>query len=161
MLGAWPALGVFRGASMQQRGLAEQALAMVGLDGFETRLMSELSVGQFQRVLFARVVVQDAPLILLDEPFAAIDTRTTDDLMRLVQRWHAEGRTVIAVLHDLAQVRAHFPQCLLLAREAVAFGATSQVLSPANLQRAQHMATQWDEHAAWCAGPVAAERVSA
>ena len=161
MLGAWPALGVFRGASTQQRGLAEQALAMVGLDGFETRLMSELSVGQFQRVLFARVVVLDAPLILLDEPFAAIDTRTTDDLMCLVQRWHAEGRTVIAVLHDLAQVRAHFPQCLLLAREAVAFGATSQVLSPANLQRAQHMATQWDEHAAWCAGPVAAERVSA
>jgi zinc/manganese transport system ATP-binding protein len=151
MLGAWPQLGWFRGASPAQRESALHALTSVGLAGFEHRLISELSVGQFQRVLFARVLMQDAAVILLDEPFNAIDTRTTADLMRLVQHWHAEGRTVIAVLHDLAQVREHFPHTLLLARECVAHGSTAEVLVPTHLQRAQQMAQDWDENADWCA----------
>ena len=151
MLGAWPRIGWFRGATAAQRQAALRALTLVGLSGFEQRLISELSVGQFQRVLFARVLMQDAPVILLDEPFNAIDTRTTADLMRLVQHWHAEGRTVIAVLHDLAQVREHFPLSLLLARECVAHGPTAEVLVPRHLMRAQQMAEQWDEHADWCA----------
>jgi len=150
MLGAWPRLGLFRGASAVQRQQAQQALELVGLTGFEDRLIGELSVGQFQRVLFARVLLQDAPLILLDEPFSAIDTRTTADLMALVERWHAEQRTVIAVLHDIAQVQAHFPSTLLLARERIAHGPTAWVLSPDNLQRARRMAERWDEHAPWC-----------
>ncbi len=153
MLGAWPRIGWFRGASAEQRKAALRALSQVGLIGFEHRLIAELSVGQFQRVLFARVLMQDAPVILLDEPFNAIDTRTTADLMRLVQHWHAEGRTVIAVLHDMAQVREHFPLSLLLARECVAHGATEEVLLPHHLKRAQQMAEQWDEHADWCAAP--------
>ncbi len=153
MLGAWPRIGWFRGATAAQRQAALRALTLVGLSGFEQRLISELSVGQFQRVLFARVLMQDAPVILLDEPFNAIDTRTTADLMRLVQHWHAEGRTVIAVLHDLAQVREYFPLSLLLARECVAHGPTAEVLVPRHLMRAQQMAEQWDEHADWCAVP--------
>lgn len=156
MLGAWPRIGWFRGATQAQRQTALHALTLVGLTGFEDRLISELSVGQFQRVLFARVLMQDAPVILLDEPFNAIDTRTTNDLMRLVRHWHAEGRTVIAVLHDLAQVREFFPQTLLLARECVAHGPTEQVLVPQHLMRAQQMAEQWDEHADWCATPTVA-----
>jgi zinc/manganese transport system ATP-binding protein len=153
MLGAWPRIGWVTGATAAQRAQALLALASVGLAGFEQRLISELSVGQFQRVLFARVLMQDAPVILLDEPFNAIDTRTTADLMRLVQHWHTEGRTVIAVLHDLAQVREHFPTTLLLARECVAHGPTDEVLVPVHLMRAQQMAEQWDEHADWCAAP--------
>ncbi len=151
MLGAWPQIGWFRGATPAQREGALHALTSVGLAGFEHRLISELSVGQFQRVLFARVLMQDAAVILLDEPFNAIDTRTTADLMRLVQHWHTEGRTVIAVLHDLAQVREHFPTTLLLARECVAHGPTTGVLVPQHLQRAQQMAQDWDENADWCA----------
>jgi zinc/manganese transport system ATP-binding protein len=151
MLGAWPQIGWFRGATPAQRESALHALTSVGLAGFEHRLISELSVGQFQRVLFARVLMQDAAVILLDEPFNAIDTRTTADLMRLVQHWHTEGRTVIAVLHDLAQVREHFPSALLLARECVAHGPTAEVLVPTHLQRAQQMAQDWDENADWCA----------
>jgi zinc/manganese transport system ATP-binding protein len=151
MLGAWPQIGWFRGATPAQRESALHALTSVGLAGFEHRLISELSVGQFQRVLFARVLMQDAAVILLDEPFNAIDTRTTADLMRLVQHWHTEGRTVVAVLHDLAQVREHFPSALLLARECVAHGPTAEVLVPTHLQRAQQMAQDWDENADWCA----------
>jgi zinc/manganese transport system ATP-binding protein len=150
MLGAWPRLGPFRGATAAQRQQAQQALETVRLVGLENRLIAELSAGQFQRVLFARLLLQDAPLILLDEPFAAIDGRTTADLMDLVERWHAEQRMVIAVLHDLSQVRSHFPSTLLLARERIAYGPTALVLSPDNLQRARRMAERWDEHAPWC-----------
>jgi zinc/manganese transport system ATP-binding protein len=153
MLGAWPWLGWFRGASVHCRHQALDALASVGLTGFEHRTVGELSVGQFQRVLFARVVVQDAPVVLLDEPFNAIDSRTSADLMHLVRHWQAEGRTVIAVLHDLPQVREHFTRTLLLARECVAQGPTAEVLTPAHLARAQQMSEHWDEHADWCAVP--------
>ncbi len=150
MLGAWPSLGLFGGASDRVHKRAAAALAQVGLEGLGDRLVGELSVGQFQRVLFARVLLQDAPLVLLDEPFNAIDTRTTSDLLKLVHRWHEEGRTVVAVLHDLDQVRRHFPDSVLLARELIASGPTHQVLTEENLQRAREMAERWDDAAAWC-----------
>ncbi len=117
------------------------ALQTVGLQGFDQHPVGTLSSGQLQRVLFARLLVQDAPLVLLDEPFSAVDSTTTAALLALVLQWHAEGRTVVAVLHDEAQVRTHFPQTLLLARECIAWGPTPQVLSDANLQRARAMAT--------------------
>ncbi len=100
--------------------------------------------------MFARLLVQDAPLILLDEPFNAVDAKTTAGLLALVQQWHREGRTVIAVLHDDAQVRQHFPQTLLLARELVGWGPTADVLTEANLQHARAMAEAWDETAEVC-----------
>jgi zinc/manganese transport system ATP-binding protein len=103
-----------------------------------------------QRVLFARVLVQDARLVLLDEPFNAIDARTTADLLAVLQRWRQEARTVIAVLHDLDQVREHFDDALLLAREAVAWGPTAQVLRAEHLFEARRMAEAWDEDATTC-----------
>ena len=100
----------------------------VGLDGFENRPIDTLSGGQLQRALFARVLVQDADLILLDEPFNAIDAKTVGDLIALIKRWHGESRTVMVVVHDLDLVREHFPETLLLARQPVAWGATSETL---------------------------------
>ncbi|MBV8168676.1 MAG: ABC transporter ATP-binding protein, partial [Alphaproteobacteria bacterium] len=150
LLGAWRRIGWARGADRATRDAAHEALAAVGLAGFERRLIGTLSVGQFQRVLFARVMLQDARLILLDEPFAALDARTTADLTQLVGRWHGERRTVVAVLHDLDQVRRHFPDTLLLARECVGWGPTDQVLSAANLLAARHMSESWDPHAEAC-----------
>jgi zinc/manganese transport system ATP-binding protein len=128
----------------------------VGLAGFDDRMLASLSVGQLQRALFARVLLMDAPVILLDEPFSAIDARTTRDLIQIIRGWHAERRTVVAVLHDLEQVREHFPQCLLLARERIAWGPTAEVLVSANLTRAQDLAEHWDDTAAWCARGTAA-----
>ncbi len=125
----------------------------MGLAGFERRPIGALSAGQFQRVLFARMLLQDARLILLDEPFTAIDARTTADLLEVVRRWHGERRTVVAVLHDLDQVRAHFPETLLLAREPVAWGPTGEALGPANLLRARAMAEAWDDDAPECRRP--------
>ena len=154
MLGHWVSLGAWRAATRAQVAAAMEALAAVGLSGFTERRIGELSAGQFQRVLFARVLLQDAPVILLDEPFTAIDARTTADLLALLHRWHYEGRTVVAVLHDMEQVRQHFPQALLLAREPVAWGPTAEVLRPENLLRARHMAEAWDDQAPWCEQPI-------
>jgi zinc/manganese transport system ATP-binding protein len=135
-LGGWRRFGAFRSAP---RDIAEQvaeAIAAIGLDGLTGRQIADLSVGQFQRALFARILMQDADVLLLDEPFAAIDERTSEDLLQLLRRWHDVGRTIIAVLHDLVQVRAHFPMTLLLARRSVGWGETASVLTPENLARA-------------------------
>jgi len=150
LLGAWRQAGAFSAVSAKSALEAQRALAAVGLPDCERRSIGSLSAGQFQRVLFARLLLQDAKVLLLDEPFTAIDARTTRDLLALVQTWHREGRTVIAVLHDFEQIRANFPQTLLLAREPIAWGPTASTLTPANLLRAQAMAEGWDEDAPVC-----------
>ncbi len=150
MLGAWKNTGAFGQVSRKDAERARDALAVVGLSGFENRHIGSLSAGQFQRVLFARLLLQDARVILLDEPFTAIDQRTTRDLLDLVLRWNKEGRTVIAVLHDFDQVRAHFPETLLIARELVGWGRTQDVMNSANLIKARAMAERWDEGAEAC-----------
>jgi zinc/manganese transport system ATP-binding protein len=150
LLGCWSALGAWGGVSDAMRARADVAIHTVGLEGFEQRTVGSLSSGQFQRVLFARLLMQDAELILLDEPFNAMDSRTTAVLLDLIKHWHAQGRTVIAVLHDDAQVREHFEQTVLLARELVAWGPTAQVLTEPNLQRARALAEAWDDNADIC-----------
>ncbi len=149
-MGLWERRGLFGGLGRADAAAAAQALARVGLSGFERRPVGTLSGGQLQRVLFARVTLQNAPLILLDEPFSAIDNATVDDLMQVVRGWTAEGRTVIAVLHDLALVRAHFPQTLLLARHAIGWGPTAAVLTPELLARARGMTEAFDDSAPLC-----------
>jgi zinc/manganese transport system ATP-binding protein len=150
LLGRWSTLGGFAGAGKADLAEARRAISAVGLEGFERRPISTLSAGQFQRALFARLLLQDADLILLDEPFNAVDARTVADLLALIRRWREDKRTVLCVLHDFEQVRAHFPETLLLAREVVAWGPTSEILSAANLLRARAMAEAWDEFAAPC-----------
>lgn len=150
LLGDWRSSGWFGRVSRAARDRADAALAQVGLAGFGARPVDELSAGQFQRVLFARLILQDAQLILLDEPFTALDARTTAELLQLVAHWRDEGRTVIAVLHDYEQVRAFFPQTLLLAKECIAWGATGEVLSTANIARSNGMPQSWDDTAPIC-----------
>jgi zinc/manganese transport system ATP-binding protein len=149
-LGLWQRVGMFGGMKQEHWRQARHALAAVGLDGFDRRPIGNLSAGQFQRVLFARLLHQDCPVILLDEPFTAIDTRTTADLLDVIQRWHAENRTIIAVLHNLEQVRSFFPSTLLLAREPIGWGDTPEILTAENLQLARRMSEAWDESAEVC-----------
>jgi zinc/manganese transport system ATP-binding protein len=148
--GLWRSVGFFGGMGKTAREKIAQALAAVGLNGFENRSIGTLSGGQMQRMLFARVLLQDARLIVLDEPFNAIDSKTTADLLALVHRWHAEGRTVLAALHDMDLVRANFPEILLLARGPVAWGTTSEVLTADNLSQARRMCEAFDDSAAAC-----------
>jgi zinc/manganese transport system ATP-binding protein len=150
MLGAWSQLGPWGRASAALNAKVQQAIDAVGLGGFERRAVGSLSAGQFQRVLFARAMVQEADAVLLDEPFTGMDSRTTATLLTHIDQWHAQGRTVIAVLHDDAQVRAHFERSVLLARECVAWGPTADVLTEVNLLRARNLAEAWDDDAAIC-----------
>jgi zinc/manganese transport system ATP-binding protein len=149
-MGFWRSLGLFGGLSRDKRARVYEAIAAVGLTGLEDRPIGTLSGGQMQRMLFARLLLQDAPVILLDEPFTAIDSKTTEDLLAVVARWHAEQRTVIAVLHDDEIIRRHFPKALLLAREAVAWGSTKDVLTQDNLLRARRMVEAFDRQAHEC-----------
>jgi zinc/manganese transport system ATP-binding protein len=145
LLGAWErshALGRVSGADRQR---ARDALRAVGLGGLEARPIGSLSAGQLQRALFARLLMQDAQLLLLDEPFNAMDSRTTHDLLEILKSWQREGRTVVAVLHDMEQVRAHFTHALLLARQCVACGLIRTVLTAENLALARDMAAEWAE----------------
>ncbi|MBM3568585.1 MAG: ABC transporter ATP-binding protein [Alphaproteobacteria bacterium] len=151
MLGHWRRLGAFGAASQEDRARAQAALNAVGLAGFERRPIATLSAGQLRRALFARLMLEESPLILLDEPFASIDQRAAEDLMGVIARWHGEGRTVVAVLHELDRVRRHFPATLLLARHKVAWGPTADVLAEVNLTRARALTAAWDEAAEVCA----------
>jgi zinc/manganese transport system ATP-binding protein len=121
LLGQWRRIGWLRAASRELRDAAQRALDAVRLEGFERRQIETLSAGQFH----------------------AVDWRTSEDLLRLIESWHRERRTVAAVLHDLDQVRAHFPDTLLIAGECVAWGATQEVLTPHNLMRVRHMSGAW------------------
>lgn len=138
--------GPFRRIGAADRAAAEDALAAVGLPDHGARPIGALSSGQFQRVLFARMMLQDAPVLLLDEPFSAVDAATEDDLLRLLHDWHAQGRTIVAVLHDLDLVRAAFPQALLLAGEKIAWGPTETALNEANCRRAGLLRDRWRLH---------------
>lgn len=136
-LGYWPVWRAWRGVPHHKIQAARAALEAVGLGKVAEQPVSTLSSGQFQRMLFVRVQMQNAQFILLDEPFNAVDARTTVDLLRMVTHWAAEGRTVVAVVHDHEQVRQWFPRSLLLADgELLAWGPTASTLAHENLFRA-------------------------
>lgn len=135
-MGLWPKMGIFRGLSVLDRPLVNETLVQVGLEGFNKRRLTELSGGQLQRLFFARLIAQEATVILLDEPFSGIDIQTTNDLLKLVQTWHQQGKTIIMVLHDIDMIRCTFPDCLLVARHLIASGASNTVLKVENLAKA-------------------------
>jgi zinc/manganese transport system ATP-binding protein len=149
-LGLWARRGMLGRITARDREAIDVALASVGLAGFQGRGIDTLSGGQLQRALFARVLLQDARLVLLDEPFNAIDSRTVRDLIDIIRRWHGEERTVLVVLHDLDIVREHFPETLLLSRRPVAWGETRETLKPENLLAARRLNEGLDEDAPWC-----------
>lgn len=150
-MGLWRRIGPFGAIGWSERERVHQAIAVVGLTGFERRPIAALSGGQLQRALFARLSLRDCALIVLDEPFNAIDDRTVADLVALIEGWHGEQRTVLAALHDLELVSRHFPKTLLMAREPVAWGDTPRVLTAENLAKARRMCEAFEETAVECA----------
>jgi len=148
--GLWREIGAFAAPDRAQQERMQVAAAQVGLQDFGKRQIGSLSGGQLQRLLFARLLLQDRPVVLLDEPFNAIDEKTAHDLLDLITRWHAQTRTIIVVTHDLDQARRHFPRTLLLARELLAHGPTDEVLSAENLLSARRMCEAFDEAATRC-----------
>jgi len=134
-LGLWRRKGPFRRMGHDSQAAIGAAIAAVGLAGLEQRAVGALSGGQLQRALFARLIVQDAPILLLDEPFTGVDARTIEDLSALLRRWHGEGRTLVVALHDLPLVRAVAPRTLVLAGRPVAWDDTAAALAVAERPR--------------------------
>ena len=131
--GLWSRCGSWRCLSAQQRSAIDRALIQAGLRDRQRCLIGSLSGGQFQRMVFARLTLQDPGAILLDEPFNAVDGRTVGIMLDTIARWHSQGRTIIVVSHDLPLALHHFPQTLLLNGTASCYGATRDILSPSRL----------------------------
>ena len=146
-LGAWPQIGAFAALPDAVAAKVSAALARVGLAGLEHRLVGALSAGQFQRLLWARLLVQDAAVLLLDEPTANVDAASELVFRDMLAEWHREGRTVVAVLHDLDLVRDVFPTTMLLARRLIAWGPTNAVLSADNRRTARLAIDMWRDAA--------------
>ncbi len=149
-MGLWRHCGLFGRLAHSQRARVDAALERVGLENMAESRLEALSGGQLQRALFARLWLQESRLMLLDEPFSAIDSQTTEDLLGLLHEWQQEGRTVLAVLHDMTQVSRHVPESLLLAREVIAWGETSRVVCEENLSRARRLPLAPDPQAITC-----------
>lgn len=135
-MGLWPRMGIVGGLALKDRLYIQEALAQVGLIGFNKRRLTELSGGQLQRLLFARLIAQQAHTILLDEPFTGLDAPTTQDLLNLLQKWHCQGKTIIVVLHDIEMIKKFFPDCLLISHQLIAAGKSEIVLRGENLAKA-------------------------
>ena len=155
--GLWHETGALRGLDANQRRRVMDALDAVGLVSCASRLIGSLSGGEFQRVRFAQLMLQDARLVLLDEPFAGVDASTIGVLLPQLENWNAAGATIVTVLHELDIVRQWFPRTLLLARHMIACGETAQVLTDANWQRAAGLSASVWEASTWCRPETGAE----
>jgi len=157
-LALWPEVGCWRPLRRDERNRVHAALADMGLTPLAKRPVAALSGGQQQRVRFAQLLVRDAKLILLDEPFTAMDAQTTAWVRQILAQWRERGVTVLAVLHDETIARSDFPWTMLLARELVAFAPTQTIDWDAWRRRAAQPIAPRDD-APWCADAPAAEGV--
>ena len=133
MMGRYGALGWVRRPGRREREVAMECLRQVGMADFAGRQISELSGGQQQRVFLARALAQDARLYFMDEPFAGVDATTERAIVALLQELRAEGKTVVAVHHDLQTVDDYFDEVALLNVRLVAAGPVSEVFTSDNL----------------------------
>ncbi|PWC15751.1 ABC transporter [Brenneria roseae subsp. americana] len=129
LMGCLPHSGLLRGISADWRNKAIRALEAVSMAGFAHQHIGKLSGGQLQRILFARLLLTQSPIILLDEPFTGIDSQTTQTLLTILQQLHEEGRTILTVLHDLELVEQHFPQVLQLINGSHRWGNRQQIFA--------------------------------
>lgn len=141
-MGLYRSLGWFRRPGNAARDRAMAALAEVGMQDYADRQISQLSGGQQQRVFLARALVQDAPILILDEPMAGVDATTEDVIFALLKRLRDAGRTVIVVHHDLTTVQSSFDWLVMLNIRIIAQGQVAQVYTPENLRAAygRHLA---------------------
>ncbi len=136
MMGLYRDLGLLGRVRPHHRARAMQSLARVGMESFATRQIGQLSGGQQQRVFLARALAQGADLYLLDEPFAGVDAATERAIIGVLKGLRDDGKTVVAVHHDLATVPAYFDRAFLLNITAIAEGPVAEVMTEANLRAA-------------------------
>lgn len=135
-LGIYPKIGLFKNLNKSDWQKVDEALKLVGLEEFSNRQISELSGGQFQRVLIARCLVQEAKYIFLDEPFVGIDSVSEEIIMNTLRKLRDNGHTILIVHHDLRKVHAYFDEVLLLNKKLISYGNTKETFTRENLTNA-------------------------
>ena len=134
--GRYPSLRPWQRFGDRDRALVDRSLDELGLACLAERQISQLSGGQQQRIFLARALAQGADIFLLDEPFAGLDLLAVEELARILRSWEAQGRTVLAAVHDLEIARRAFGRAILLATSVVAAGPMESVLTEANIDLA-------------------------
>ena len=132
-LGIYPKVGLFKKLKKEDWKKVDDALKLVGLEEYSNRQISELSGGQFQRVLIARCLVQEAKYIFLDEPFIGIDSVSEEIIMNTIRKLRDNGHTILIVHHDLRKVHAYFDEVLLLNKKLISYGSTKETFTRENL----------------------------
>ena len=132
-LGIYPKIGLFKKLKKEDWKKVDDALKLVGLEEYSNRQISELSGGQFQRVLIARCLVQEAKYIFLDEPFIGIDSVSEEIIMNTLRKLRDNGHTILIVHHDLRKVHAYFDEVLLLNKKLISYGSTKETFTRENL----------------------------
>lgn len=135
-LGLYSKIGILKKLKKSDWQKVDDALKLVGLEKFSNRQISELSGGQFQRVLIARCLVQEAKYIFLDEPFVGIDSVSEEIIMETLRNLRNMGHTILIVHHDLRKVHSYFDNVLLLNKEIIAYGNTKETFTRENLTNA-------------------------
>ena len=135
-LGLYKEVGLFRRLKKSDWTKVDTVLEQVGLSKFAKVLISNLSGGQFQRMLVARCLVQETQIIFLDEPFVGIDAVSERIIMDILKNLRNQGRTILIVHHDLSKVKRYFDTVMILNKKLLAYGPVEQVFTVENLRKA-------------------------
>jgi len=133
LMGRLARKGIISTASRRDMKAAKKALEVVGAGSLWKKRFTELSGGQQQKVILARALAVEADMLILDEPFAAMDVRSQQRVLEIISQMRDSGTTVIMVLHDVNQALHHLDRVLLLNRRAIGFGDPRDVLNRENL----------------------------
>ena len=134
-MGLYGELGLLRRFSSAHKDRVHSALTDVDMADFAARQISQLSGGQQQRVFLARSIVQDAELILLDEPFGGIDAKSEAVIVDILRHQKQSGKSIVAVHHDLSTVKDYFDDVILLNKTVTAFGPVNDVFTKLNVEK--------------------------
>ncbi len=136
LTGTYGRLGLLKSPGKKERQAALEALEQVGLADFTKRQISQLSGGQLQRVFVARAIVQQADIMILDEPFVGIDMKSEQEIMAILNQWRDAGKTLIVVHHDLNKVSNYFDELVVMNHGIIAEGPVEEVYTAQNIERA-------------------------
>jgi manganese transport system ATP-binding protein len=145
MTGRYGHQGWMRRARRVDHEAVADALERVGMTALAHRQIGQLSGGQRKRVFVARAIAQHAPLLLLDEPFAGVDTTTQAALTEVLRDLAADGHTLLVATHDLAGLSQLCDEAVLLQSRVVQHSTPEEVLQPENLARAFGASTEPQE----------------
>ena len=135
LMGRYGQLGLFRRPSKKDRDIVAECLEKVQMTQFAKRQISQLSGGQQQRIFIARALAQQPEIYLMDEPFAGIDATTENTIVEILRDLQKNGKTIVAVHHDLQTIPVYFDSVILLNLRLIAYGKISEVFTATNLQK--------------------------